>query len=71
MAALLTGLRRAFPYTKSQGAGGPLESHVGTLFKMLYMVQFRLAIQVLCILDQIAQKDPANADKYIAELYNS
>ena len=64
MSALLTGLRRAFPYTKSQGPGGPLEAHVATLFKMLYMVQFRLAIQVLCILDQIAQKDPTNSDKY-------
>lgn len=65
MAALLTGLRRAFPYAKfAPGTGGPLNTHIDTLFKLVHMVKFALAVQVLYILDQVAGIDPSNADRY-------
>lgn len=65
MAALLTGLRRAFPYAKfAPGTSGPLNTHVDTLFKLVHMVKFALAVQVLYILDQVAGIDPSNADRY-------
>ncbi len=64
MAALLTGVKRAFPYTKnSAGPGGSLESHVDTLFKLVHMVKFSLGVQVLCILDQVVVLDQGNADR--------
>lgn len=63
MAALLTGVRRAFPYTKSAGTGGTLESHVDTLFKLVHMVRFSLGVQVLCILDQVVGVNQDNADR--------
>lgn len=65
MSALLTGLKRAYPYTKSTGeGGGPLDGHVDTLFKLVHMVRFSLGIQVLCILDQIVEIDKTNSDRY-------
>lgn len=64
MAALLTGLKRAYPYTKGGGdSAGPLDGHVDTLFKLVHMVRFSLGIQVLCILDQIVEIDKTNADR--------
>lgn len=64
MAALLTGLKRAYPYSKTAIiAGGPLDGHVDTLFKLVHMVRFSLAIQVLCILDQIVDIDKSNSDR--------
>ena len=65
MAALLTGVKRAFPYTQSELAGdGPLSSHVDALFKLVHMVRFGLAIQVLCILDQVVGNGKGNSDRY-------
>lgn len=66
MAALLTGLKRAYPYSKTAVVtGGPLEGHVDTLFKLVHMVRFSLATQVLCILDQIVDIDKSNSDRYV------
>lgn len=62
MAALLTGVKRAFPYTKSAGVG-PLDTHVDTLFKLVHMVRFGLAIQVMCILDQVVGSGHSNSDR--------
>lgn len=64
MSSLLTGLKRAYPYSKTSTiAGGPLDGHVDTLFKLVHMVRFSLAIQVLCILDQIVDVDKSNSDR--------
>ena len=64
MAALLTGVKRAFPYTLSGAVeGGPLDGHVDTLFKLVHMVRFGLAIQVLCILDQVVGINQSNSDR--------
>lgn len=65
MSALLTGVRRAFPYTLSGAVvGGPLESHIDTLFKLVHIVRFGLGVQVLCILDQVAGTGQTNSDRY-------
>ena len=64
MAALLTGVKRAFPYTQSGSVeGGPLHAHVDTLFKLIHMVRFGLAIQVLCILDQVVGVAQTHSDR--------
>ena len=64
MAALLTGVKRAFPFTQSGlTSDNPLDSHIDTLFKILHMVRFGLAIQVLCILDQVVGTGRGNVDR--------
>ncbi|KAI9556412.1 hypothetical protein GHT06_018986 [Daphnia sinensis] len=70
MAALLTGLKRAYPYSKTVAiSGGPLDGHVDTLFKLVHMVRFSLATQVLCILDQIVDVDKSNSDRFYSVLF--
>ncbi|KZS20710.1 CCAAT/enhancer-binding protein zeta [Daphnia magna] len=70
MAALLTGLKRAYPYSKTVAiSGGPLDGHVDTLFKLVHMVRFSLATQVLCILDQIVDIDKSNSDRFYSVLF--
>ncbi|XP_059352378.1 CCAAT/enhancer-binding protein zeta-like isoform X2 [Daphnia carinata] len=70
MAALLTGLKRAYPYSKTVTiSGGPLDGHVDTLFKLVHMVRFSLATQVLCILDQIVDIDKSNSDRFYSVLF--
>ena len=63
MSALLTGVKRAFPYTLSGAVeGGPLEGHVDTLFKLVHIVRFGLGVQVLCILDQVVGTGQTNSN---------
>jgi ribosome biogenesis protein MAK21 len=66
MAFLMTVLNRAYPYSKNvTKSGGPPDGYVDTLFKLVDMVRFSLAIQVLCILDQIVDIDKSNSDRYV------
>lgn len=69
MSGLLTGINRAFPQAKEFGF--QFNEDLNTLYKIVQLSQFTIAVQALCILFQII--DPATnldgADRFYRVLY--
>ncbi|WFD37375.1 RNA-binding ribosome biosynthesis protein mak21 [Malassezia japonica] len=79
LAAILTGIRRVFPFTSMEAAA--LDKHLDTLFRITHTHSFNIAIQALQLIFQVAigaAKDasapnfsPHIADRYYRTLYDS
>lgn len=78
--AILTGVRRAFPFAKMQAS--VFEKHVNTLFKMLHSGSFNISIQALQLIFQLTISNPhhesstvltsaAITDRFYRVLYDS
>ncbi|TKY87754.1 hypothetical protein EX895_003335 [Sporisorium graminicola] len=78
--ALLTGVRRAFPFAKLEAS--VFEKHVNTLFKILHSGSFNISIQALQLIFQLTISNPhqesstvltsaAITDRFYRVLYDS
>ena len=79
LAAILTGIRRVFPFTTLSSAA--LDKHLDTLFRITHTHSFNIAIQALQLVFQVAigtsrdadapQFSSQVADRYYRTLYDS
>jgi ribosome biogenesis protein MAK21 len=55
MSALLMGVKRSFPYAKLEHGGGEvLTKHINTLYKIVHISNFNIALHTLCLLQQVS-----------------
>lgn len=65
MSALLMGINRAYPYAKLEFED--MSSHVDTLYRLVHLASFNIALQVLMLLYHVTGEKMA--DRYYAALY--
>lgn len=69
MAAVLTGVNRAFPYSDIEG--DVLHNRADTLFKILHTSTFNVGIQALTLLFQVSATQQAVSDRFYTALYET
>ncbi|KAJ1821204.1 RNA-binding ribosome biosynthesis protein mak21, partial [Coemansia sp. RSA 2599] len=69
LAAILTGLNRALPYTKMEDSA--MDSHVGVIFQIAHAGNFNTVVQSLVLLYQIVCIRPNIQDRFYRTLYDS
>lgn len=64
VAAILTGVNRAVPYSNLKSAGeGPMQEHLETMYRVVHMTNFGISLQALILLHRIAAtEDGAECD---------
>ncbi|KAK7104859.1 CCAAT/enhancer-binding protein zeta-like [Littorina saxatilis] len=67
MAALLTGVNRAYPYAKLKRDF--LEEQMTTLYKIVHIVNFNTSVQALMLLHQVVDPSASDSDRYFMALY--
>ncbi|KAL7888530.1 hypothetical protein AOLI_G00035040 [Acnodon oligacanthus] len=67
LSALLTGVNRAYPYTKM--GDEKVQEQMDTLFKVVHMVKFSTALQALMLLFQVMDSQQSVSDRYYVALY--
>ncbi|OCT77994.1 CCAAT/enhancer-binding protein zeta [Xenopus laevis] len=65
--ALLTGVNRAYPY--AQIGNEKVKEQLDTLFKILHIVNFNTAVQVLMLLFQVMDSQQTVSNRYYGALY--
>ncbi|KAJ2553981.1 RNA-binding ribosome biosynthesis protein mak21, partial [Coemansia sp. RSA 1933] len=69
LAAILTGLNRALPFSKIED--GIMDKHIGSIFQIAHAGNFNTVVQSLVLLHQIVRIRPAIADRFYRTLYDS
>ncbi|KAJ2516681.1 RNA-binding ribosome biosynthesis protein mak21 [Coemansia sp. RSA 1939] len=69
LAAILTGLNRALPFSKMEDEA--MDKHVGAVFQIAHAGNFNTVVQSLVLLHQIMRIRPAIADRFYRTLYDS
>ncbi|KHJ31664.1 putative arm repeat-containing protein [Erysiphe necator] len=69
ISALLTGVNRAFPFSKSDDI--TLESQMDTLFRITHSSNFNTSIQALILIEQLAISKNISVDRFYRTLYES
>ncbi|KAJ1771489.1 RNA-binding ribosome biosynthesis protein mak21 [Coemansia sp. RSA 1843] len=69
LAAILTGLNRALPFSKMEDEA--MDKHVGSIFQIAHAGNFNTVVQSLVLLHQIMRMRPAIADRFYRTLYDS
>ncbi|KAJ2997244.1 hypothetical protein HDV02_005706 [Globomyces sp. JEL0801] len=69
MAALLTGVNRAFPFAKLDTE--VFESHMNTLFVISHIANFNTSIQALTLIFQVQSAREALSDRFYRTLYDT
>ena len=69
IAAILTGVNRAYPYTDSDGRN--LSAHLDTLFKITHSSNFNTSIQAMMLIQQMSSSHQASSDRFYRTLYES
>jgi ribosome biogenesis protein MAK21 len=64
LAALLTGVRRAFPYLEAAEADQLAGVHGDSLFRLVHQAPFGVATQALALLFQIVSSQSAVSDRF-------
>ncbi|KAI5090753.1 CCAAT/enhancer-binding protein zeta [Silurus meridionalis] len=67
LGALLSGVNRAYPYTKA--GDETVREQLDTLFKVVHLVKFSTAIQALMLLFQVMDSQQSVSDRYYVALY--
>uniref|UniRef100_A0A671MSH8 CCAAT enhancer binding protein zeta n=1 Tax=Sinocyclocheilus anshuiensis TaxID=1608454 RepID=A0A671MSH8_9TELE len=67
LSALLTGVNRAYPYTKI--GDDDVCKRLDTLFKVVHIVKFNTAVQALMLLFQVMDSQQTISDRYYVALY--
>lgn len=67
LGALLSGVNRAYPYTKS--GDEKVREQLDTLFKVVHLVKFSTAVQALMLLFQVMDSQQTVSDRYYVALY--
>ncbi|KAL2354035.1 CCAAT/enhancer-binding protein zeta [Cryomyces antarcticus] len=69
IAAVLTGVNRAFPYAKIDDA--VFEAQMDTIFKVTHSSNFNTSIQALQLIQQISSSKHYSSDRFYRTLYES
>ncbi|KAI9827552.1 MAG: hypothetical protein M1832_004902 [Thelocarpon impressellum] len=69
IAAVLTGVNRAFPFAKTDET--TFESHMDTLFKITHSSNFNTSIQALLLIQQLTAIKQMSSDRFYRTLYES
>jgi ribosome biogenesis protein MAK21 len=69
IAAILTGVNRAYPYTDTDGRN--LSAHLDTLFKITHSSNFNTSIQAMMLIQQMSSSHQASSDRFYRTLYES
>ncbi|KAJ9647812.1 RNA-binding ribosome biosynthesis protein mak21 [Coniosporium tulheliwenetii] len=69
IAAVLTGVNRAFPFSKTDDA--TFESQMDTIFRVTHSSNFNTSIQALLLIQQISASKQYSADRFYRTLYES
>ena len=64
LGALLTGVRRAFPFVESSKAEDVATQHADALFRILHTAPFGVAVQGLALLFQLLSARSAVSDRF-------
>ena len=64
MAALLAGVRRAFPYINTDQASSVMEAHAPSLFRLMHTAGFGVAVQALSLLFQLLDVKNTVSDRF-------
>ena len=64
LGALLTGVRRAFPYVEGARAEDVASAHADALFRILHTAPFGVAVQALALLFQLLSAQSAVSDRF-------
>ncbi|BES89090.1 CBF/Mak21 family [Nesidiocoris tenuis] len=64
MGALLMGVKRAYPFAKLEE--GSLTQHIDTLYKLVHLSKFNIALHALCLLQEVSG---SNQDRFYSALY--
>ncbi|XP_060722252.1 CCAAT/enhancer-binding protein zeta [Tachysurus vachellii] len=67
LGALLSGVNRAYPYTKA--GDETVREQLDTLFKVVHIVKFSTAVQALMLLFQVMDSQQSVSDRYYVALY--
>ena len=67
LGALLTGVNRSYPYTDNTDA--ITADNINTVFKLVYVSNFNVAVQALMLLFQVAGNDDSIVNRYYQALY--
>jgi ribosome biogenesis protein MAK21 len=69
MAALLTGVNRAFPFSKLEDA--IFDSHIDMLFVVSHLATFNTSIQALTLIFQVQNSRESLSDRFYRSLYDT
>ncbi|TSP57647.1 CCAAT/enhancer-binding protein zeta [Bagarius yarrelli] len=67
LGALLSGVNRAYPYTKA--GDETVREQLDTLFRVVHIVKFSTAVQALMLLFQVMDSQQSVSDRYYVALY--
>lgn len=70
LVALLTGVKRAFPYVASDEADDLVEVQTPMLFKLVHSKNFNVGVQSLMLLYDITSKNQIASDRFYRALYS-
>lgn len=69
ISAVLTGVNRAMPYTKTDDES--FDTHLNTLFRVTHSSNFNTSIQALMLIQQLCGSHQAASDRFYRTLYES
>ncbi|XP_065577941.1 CCAAT/enhancer-binding protein zeta-like [Artemia franciscana] len=72
MAAILTGVNRAYPFTQGSDANATLVPHLDALYKIVHISQFNSSVQALSILfraETVGSIEGASSDRFYNTIY--
>lgn len=70
LSALITGVRRAFPYVRTDEIEPLIEAHSDSLFKLIHTGSFGVATQALLLLYQLMSSQSSISDRFYRALYS-
>jgi ribosome biogenesis protein MAK21 len=69
LSALITGVRRAFPYVPADEVEPLIEAHADALFRLVHARSFSVATQALLLLFQLMSSRSTVSDRFYRALY--
>ncbi|KAJ2471736.1 RNA-binding ribosome biosynthesis protein mak21, partial [Coemansia sp. RSA 2322] len=69
LAAILTGLNRALPFSKMEDE--VMDKHIGVIFQIAHAGNFNTVVQSLVLLNQVVRIRPGIGDRFYRTLYDS
>ncbi|KAJ2729524.1 RNA-binding ribosome biosynthesis protein mak21 [Coemansia sp. BCRC 34962] len=69
LAAILTGLNRALPFSKMEDE--VMDKHIGVIFQIAHAGNFNTVVQSLVLLNQVVRVRPGVGDRFYRTLYDS
>ncbi|RLU23960.1 hypothetical protein DMN91_004168 [Ooceraea biroi] len=67
MAAILTGVKRAYPYVKTTTK--VLDEHINSIYKVVHLGSFNVSLNALSLLHQVTSKDQSQANRFYSAFY--